>query len=135
MRFKVVDNSDKVMRAMFTQMGDAANEIKETALDSVLWMMLHGYDEPHGEDGHTEIYDTGALYQSIESKVDNVYNSGIGINLNNNVSYRITVSANTEYASYVHQGTSKLHGRPFITDGINRVKPTLKQITEKHMKG
>ena len=132
---KIVDNSSKVLRALNTQMGDAANEIKDTVIDSIMWQMLYGYNEPHGEDGHTEIYDTGALMQSLDAKVDNVFNSGIGINLGNNVSYRVTVSADTEYASYVHQGTSTLHGRPFITDGINRVKPTLEAITKKHLKG
>lgn len=130
----VVDNREKVMHGLYDQMGDAANEIKETVLDSVLWQMLHGYNEPHGEDGHTEIYDTGRLYESIEAKVDEVYNSGFGMNISNNKSFRITVSTNTEYASYVHQGTSKLHGRPFITDGINRQTYNIEQIVRKHLK-
>ena len=123
----VVDNREKVMHALYSQMKEASEEIKETVLDSVLWQMLHGYNEPHGEDGHTEIYDTGRLYESMNAKVDEVFNSGFGITLSNNKSFRITVSTDTEYASYVHNGTTRLKGRPFITDGINRQTYNIEQ--------
>lgn len=130
---RYVDNSDVVRRGFKAQMTDAMNEVRDEALDSVLWMMMHGYSTPHGKDGHTEIYDTGALYQSIEAKTDAVWGSGLGMTVGNNTGLKVTVSGNTEYASYVHQGTSKLEGRPFITDGIKRIQPTLRKIVEKHM--
>lgn len=70
--------------------------------------MLYGYHTPHGKDGHTEIVDTGALFDSIEAETKkssmNAYTTNVGSSL--------------KYASYVHDGTSKLQGRPFISDGI-----------------
>ncbi len=127
---KFVDNTAAVTRAMSTQLAAAAEDIKDKALDSVLWMMLYGYNEPHGEDGHTEIYDTGALYRSIEAKVDTKKVVGLGVQDR----FDVIVSANTEYASYVHQGTYKLHGRPFITDGINRITHDIETTIKKHLK-
>lgn len=127
---KFVDRTSGAKWAMTSQLRAAAEDIKDEVLDNVLWMMMYGYHEPHGKDGHTEIYDTGALYRSIEAKVDTKKIVGFGVEDR----FDITVSANTEYASYVHQGTYKLHGRPFITDGINRSMYNIKSILKKRLK-
>ena len=130
-----VDNSKYVLDAFARQMGQAKVEIKDVVLDSILDQMMTGYKEPHGEDGHTEIYDTGALYGSV--KVEDggtTFGSGLGASVGS-YGWTLTASANTEYASYVHQGTYKLNGRPFITDGVQRVQYTIKQIIQKHGRG
>lgn len=82
--------------------------------------MEYGYDEPHvtyihndhGKvntgDTHTAIADTGLLQQSIDYAIKN--------NGDNTV---IEVGTPIEYAPYVHEGTYKLHGRPFLKDDIS----------------
>lgn len=130
-----IDNSSYVLASFKRQMGQAKEEVKTEILDNILWQMFYGYSEPHGEDGHTEIYDTGALYQSIEvNDGGNIFASGPSATVGS-YNWVVEASANTEYASYVHQGTYKLHGRPFITDGFNRATPNVKAIIAKHMKG
>ena len=119
-----VDNSEFFIKAMGRGLGVAADKCAQIAIDAVQEQMLYGYHTPHGEDGHTEILDTGALFESIRGDVKRQ---------SQNLA-TVTVSANTSYASYVHQGTSKLEGRPFITDGIDNAIPELKSTIESTLK-
>ena len=133
--YKFVDNTPHFLNALSRQQGEAKQEVEDELIDNIMWMMHYGYHDPHGPDGHTEIYDTGALERSLEVKnAGNIYGSGIGMRPGT-YNWRIEVSANTEYASYVHQGTYKLKGRPFIIDGINRAKPNVQRIIKRHMEG
>lgn len=78
---------------------------------SVSWVhdkMLYGYHDPHGIDGHTEIYDTGALYRSIEAEIETKMF----------ISHQVNVGSNMPYAVFVHNGTRKLKARPFIRDAL-----------------
>ena len=62
-------------------------------------------------------FDTGALRRSITSSVscdDKTITASIGTNM--------------EYARHVHEGTSRMQGRPFITDAINAKKTQVEQI-------
>ena len=63
---------------------------------------------------HTAIFDTGNLEGSINYRV-NKYNKTVAI------------GTNVHYAKYVHEGTYKLHGRPFLRDGV---KNNIKRIME-----
>lgn len=88
----------------------AVEEMAAEAHASVQYMMLHGYSDPHpnrnGPGFHTEIYDTGALFKDLRAEVEDNH-------------FRI---GNTlDYATYVHEGTWKLQGRPYITDGVMHV--------------
>jgi homoserine acetyltransferase len=80
--------------------------------------MLYGYHDVHGNPPHTEIVDTGRLFDSIEAEV-NVINANV---------YQTVVGTDVPYAEYVHDGTYKLKGRPFITDGINESKDCLRWV-------
>ena len=51
--------------------------------------------------GDMTAYDTGKLHDSIE--------------INEKKELYVTVHANTDYASFVHNGTSKMSPRPFFT--------------------
>jgi hypothetical protein len=82
--------------------------VGDIARDAVQMKMLYGYHDVHGNPPHTEIVDTGRLFDSIEGQVKAV---------NANV-YQTSVGTDVPYAEYVHEGTYKLKGRPFITDGI-----------------
>ena len=85
---------------------------------------MYGYHEPHGEDGHTEIYDTGKLIDTLDGEVKKASQN----------TYEVTVGSPQDYAVYVHQGTLKLHGRPFIRDGLEGNQDKIKEIFEKNAK-
>lgn len=115
-----IDNSELFIKAMGRGLGNAGERVKEVARDSVQEQMLYGYHTPHGEDGHTEILDTGALFESITAEAKRASQNLV----------TVSVTAGTDYAVYVHQGTSKLEGRPFITDGVSKAMPQIKSAIE-----
>lgn len=47
----------------------------------------------------------------------------------------VVVGSNVEYAERVHNGDSKVAGRPFITEGINKTKYKMQEQAEKIFKG
>lgn len=102
------DHSTEVLRRVQGNLKEAAIDVGDIARDAVQMRILYGYSELHGNPPHTEIVDTGALFDSIQGEV-NAINANV---------YQTVVSTDRPYASYVHNGTSKLAGRPFITDGI-----------------
>jgi HK97 gp10 family phage protein len=70
--------------------------------------ILYGYKDVHGNPPHTEIVDTGRLFDSIDADVRRESQNA----------FTVSVGANTPYAIYVHEGTYKLKGRAFITDAV-----------------
>nr|MBR4281669.1 HK97 gp10 family phage protein [Clostridia bacterium] len=106
------DYSDVVLRRMQGALGDASSRVVEIAVESVQEKMLYGYHDVHGDPPHTEIVDTGRLFDSIEGQVKRSSSN----------TYTVEVGTNVEYAKYVHEGTYKLKGRPFITDGLTAAK-------------
>ena len=102
------DHSTEVLRRVQGNLKKAAIDVGDIARDAVQEKMLWGYHDVHGNPPHTEIVDTGRLFDSIEGQVKAV---------NANV-YQTSVGTDVPYAEYVHEGTYKLKGRPFITDGI-----------------
>ena len=47
----------------------------------------------------------------------------------------VVVGSNVEYAEYVHNGTSKMAGRPFLREGIDKTKDEMQEQAEKIFKG
>lgn len=108
MAVRFEDHSTEVLRRVRGNLKNAAVDVGDIARDAVQMKMLYGYNDVHGNPPHTEIVDTGRLFDSIEGQVKAV---------NANV-YQTSVGTDVPYAVYVHEGTSRLKGRPFITDGI-----------------
>ena len=108
MAVRFEDHSTEVLRRVRGNLKNAAVDVGDIARDAVQMKMLYGYNDVHGNPPHTEIVDTGRLFDSIEGQVKAV---------NANV-YQTSVGTDVPYAEYVHEGTSRLKGRPFITDGI-----------------
>ena len=108
MAVRFEDHSTEVLRRVQGNLKQAAIDVGDIARDGVQEKMLWGYHDVHGNPPHTEIVDTGRLFDSIEGQVKAV---------NANV-YQTSVGTDVPYAEYVHEGTYKLKGRPFITDGI-----------------
>ena len=111
--FRKVSHVDAVFRQLDANVQRCMPKIGEAVVESVQEQMLYGYHTPHGPDGHTEIVDTGALFDSITADVQqasqNAYEINVGVPSG-------TIPA--KYAEYVHEGTYKLQGRPFLTDGV-----------------
>lgn len=118
------DNTELVLNALASATKEGAQKMADTAVESVQYQILYGYKDPHGKDGHTEIVDTGALFDSIKGDVKRQSQ-----NL-----YTITVGTDRPYAVYVHNGTRYLKARRFITDGINRARGDMEDILRDEMK-
>ena len=118
------DNTEIVLNALASATKEGAQKMADTAVESVQYQILCGYKDPHGDDGHTEIVDTGALFDSIKGDVKRQSQ-----NL-----YTITVGTDRPYAVYVHNGTRYLKARRFITDGINRARGDMEDILRDEMK-
>ena len=118
------DNTELVLSAISAATKEGAKKMADCAVESVQYQILYGYKDPHGKDGHTEIVDTGALFDSIKGDVKRQSQ-----NL-----YTITVGTDRPYAVYVHNGTRYLKARHFITDGINRARGDMEDILREEMK-
>lgn len=88
----------------------AARRASQQAVEAVQWQILYGYHDVHGlpDNPHTEIVETGRLFDSIQGEVKRSGQNVIGV----------SVGTNVPYARYVHDGTYKLVGRPFLADAI-----------------
>lgn len=47
----------------------------------------------------------------------------------------VVVGSNVEYAAEVHTGTSRIAGRPFLTEGINQTRDKMYEQVDKIFKG
>lgn len=108
-------NLDLVLKTIRANNAEAAEKAAEIAVESVQMKMLYGYHDLHGDPPHTEIVDTGKLFDSIEASVTKASQNVV----------EVQVGTNVDYAKYVHDGTYKLKGRPFITDGLMAAKNDL----------
>ena len=89
------DNSRKVIDKLQANLPAAMDAMGIKSINLILWQMQQGYGKP--------IRQTGDLQRSMTYAVDD------------NV---LTVGTNLEYGIWVHDGTRKMDGRPFIRDGI-----------------
>ena len=118
------DYSTEVLRRVRGNLRQAATGVGDIARDAVQMKMLYGYNDLHGDPPHTEIVDTGRLFDSIQGDV-NVVNANV---------YQTVVGTDVPYAKYVHDGTYKLKGRPFITDGINDSREEIKEAIRENLR-
>lgn len=118
------DNSDIVLRKVGTNSRSAMEKAAEIMVESIQEKILYGYHDVHGNPPHTEIVDTGRLFDSIKAQVRRTSQNA----------YATEAGSDVPYAIYVHDGTRKLKGRPFITDGILAAQPELKEILSNELK-
>lgn len=115
---KFVDHSDIVLRQIGTNSQAAMNAAAEMLIEAVQEKILYGYTDLHGNPPHTEIVDTGRLFESI----------GANVKRDSQNAFSVEVGADTPYAVYVHDGTHKLKGRPFITDAVLDSRDALQEL-------
>ena len=122
---KFQSSADYVMDNVRGALKKASAELEEETVEWVQEKMLYGYSDPHGPDGHTEIYQSGDTINSVEAKPEGASQNA----------FTIRVGVKTDYAVYVHNGTRKLKGRPFLRDALIDNTDKVKQIIEKTLKG
>ena len=122
MAYTFVDNSAEVLLKLRGAIDGVAEQLKEDLVEGVQEKMLYGYNDPLGSDGHTEIVDTGRLFDSIQAEVKRVSQNTVDIN--------VGATGETNYAVYVHEGTHKLKGSPFITDGVQEKREHIRATLE-----
>lgn len=100
MSVKIVftDNSDKVIAQMDGNVERALTAMGTKAVNLILWQMRQGYGKP--------IRQTGDLQRDVSYQVGN---SGPNT---------VDVGNTLKYGPYVHDGTSKMAGRPYIRDAL-----------------
>lgn len=105
----------------------AAAELENESVEWVQEKMLYGYKDPHGKDGHTEIYWTDR--QGGVHMIDDIHANS---QRNSQDSYSVQVGTNKDYAVFVHNGTRKLKGRPFLRDALMEHQADIEKIVAKH---
>ena len=98
--FVFKDNSDIVLRQVSANADSVMTKVGEKLVESVQEAMLYRY--------YKEVVDTGRLFDSIEYKQRRVSQN----------TYETPVGSSVRYAGYVHEGTSRMKGRPYIRDGV-----------------
>lgn len=125
MKWRKVSHIDAIFKQLDGNAEACMPQIGEAAVEGVQEQMLYGYHTPHGPDGHTEIADTGRLFDSIaydwERQSQNLVECNVGVPSG-------TIPA--AYAEFVHEGTHVLERRPFLTDGVLLSAEKQKEIYE-----
>lgn len=107
------DNSKIVLRTMEGNKMAALNAMGIKAQNLILYQMRQGYGKP--------IRKTGDLQRDLSYEADNK---------------TVRVGNSLGYSIYVHEGTSNMDGRPYITDGLNGQghAKQLQQVAEEALK-
>lgn len=110
------DNIGAFLNQVRNAADSAAKAVGEVAVELVKDQMLIGYDYP--------IWRTGDLMRSVTFDVKNEGNVSV-----------IDVGTPMEYAPYIHDGTYKMAGRPFMRDALlsNLGKQALKEVFEEQL--
>lgn len=109
-KWKVVDHQDAVLRKLHAGVDDAMDDLKDFIIEAIQEKILYGYRDAHGDPPHTEIVDTGALFDDVTATVTKSSQNTWALSAGN--------TAAIPYAQYVHDGTSKLKGRPYARDAF-----------------
>ena len=122
--FVIKDHSDVILKQIASNAQAAMDKAAEILVEAVQEKILYGYKDFHGRPPHTEIVDTGRLFDSISANVSKASQNA----------FSVDVGTDVPYAVYVHEGTSKLKGRPFITDGALAAQEDLQNALSGTMK-
>lgn len=109
------DNTDKVLRQLEDNVVKALTAMGEEAVGMIVKKMETGYGRPIWRTGDLqrhEVYDVRAEDHAVD------------------------VGSDLEYAPYVHEGTYKMAGRPYITDALTgaNARDTLMGVAEEALK-
>lgn len=113
-RIVMTDNSGKILTQMDGNVERALEAVGVKAVNLILKQMQRGYGKP--------IRKTGDLQRDVNYSVDTAAQS-------------VTVGNSLDYAEFVHDGTSKMEGRPYIRDALTGENHTrqLRQVAEAYL--
>lgn len=101
---------DVILGKKEVAMERSKSDLSEYLVEMVQEEILYGYSRP--------IVDTGALFDSIQAEVQAASQNA----------YTVSAGSNLHYAKYVHNGTTKMRARPFITSAFNKNQDKIKKI-------
>lgn len=125
MKVSFKSNLSVVTRQILGNLDDAGDQLAEDAVEWVQEQMLYGYSDPHGPDGHTEIYWSGHMITDTIKAEPHKDSQNV---------LTVSVGSTAPYAKYVHQGTHKLKARPFLRDALEKHRSDVEKIAAEHMK-
>lgn len=113
---KMTNNSGKVKQKMRQNVKAALTAMGATGVELVVRNMQRGYGRP--------IWLTGDLQRDVSYEVE-----ASGENT-------VDIGNSLFYGLYVHEGTSKMKGRPYITDALfnDKAAKELEEVTEEYLK-
>lgn len=100
-KVKLKDNSKIIVKKMDGNVEAALTDMGIKGKNLILWQMRQGFGKP--------IRKTSALQQDVRWQVVAKLFGGGAVRIGNTL----------KYAPYVHEGTYKMPGRPYITAGLS----------------
>lgn len=119
-QFSVKNDLVTVNSKVEQNLSAVSETLREKSIEWIQEKILYGYHDPHGPDGHTEIVDTGATFESTDARIKR----------DSQNTFTISAGVTPSYAVFVHNGTRKLKGRPFVRDAMIEHTNTVKDILE-----
>lgn len=112
-KVRMTDNSRAVLRKLEGNIPAALDAMGEKAVGIVVRQMQSGYGKP--------IRQTGNLMRDVQFETD--------------ASRRVTQVGNTlDYSIHVHDGTSRMPGRAYMSDSLPGAASKLAAAAEPHLK-
>lgn len=114
-RVNLKDNSKFILKQMDGNVSAALGAMGVKAQNLILYQMRRGYGKP--------IRETGDLQRDVQYEV-------------NAHEQTVKVGNTLYYAPYVHEGTFKMHARPYILDGLTgeNHRKQLQQVAAERLK-
>lgn len=109
-----VNNAAKVKAKIRSNQKNALEAMGKKAVDLTKGSVLRGYGSP--------IWKTGALYSDI--RYGNLTEESVEVGNSDKVPYSV----------YVHDGTSRMAGRPYLRDALTQGAAQLKEIAAEKLK-
>jgi HK97 gp10 family phage protein len=123
------DNSGKVKDQVANNVKAALAAMGIEAVGLIVKQMKSGYHDEHQTYDMQDRKIKGAKHTDIRHSSDLMGDVNAEVEGD-----RVNVGVNKKYAVWVHEGSSRLKGRPFIKDAIMDGKDRLKQVAENELK-
>ena len=112
-KVRMVDNSKAALKQMSGNVEAALDAMCTAAVGMIVRQLQSGYGKP--------IRQTGKLMRDVQYETD--------------PAAKLARVGNTlEYAGHVHDGTSRMKGRPYISDGLSGKESELRAVAAPHLK-
>lgn len=126
------------VQSMTDKVQQELDKAVERALYAIGTKAIEGSDDAIGTKGSPDYaVDTGRLRASLSFITPQQHGGGTGEGALTGTAEPLTVviGSNVNYASFVHNGTTKMDARPFLRNGIMSVRYKMQEQVEKIFKG